>query len=65
MPDPALGTTRLSELDGDPRWNEFAIPQSAPPTRLLRLAVDRATKASVSVVRFSLDSMAHTLLFAF
>lgn len=55
MPEPGArpaAVTFIDELGDDPRWRDFAIPDAEPATRLLRLALDRARRASVSVVRF-------------
>lgn len=60
MPDPAARppgaqpvVRHLTDLRADGAgWVEMTIPGSAPPVSLLRVHLDPATKASVSVVRF-------------
>lgn len=43
---------RLPDLAGPDGWLDTTIPGSTPPVSLLRLHLDDATKASVSLVRF-------------
>ncbi len=52
MPDRTSRTRGRDDLLADPGWVAVPLPAAAPEVSLLRLHLDRGTRATVSLVRF-------------